>query len=231
LVTEVIETDLTIPHRRLSDVWKHAVPERTAYVRFIKPALDRTVALVVFVLTLPILLAVVIAVYAEFGRPIFFRQPRVGREGRVFRVNKFRTMDADRRGQNAAPFVGGDRRQTHKSENDPRIRPVGRFLRRWSLDELPQLTNVLAGDMSLVGPRPERPVFIERFREEIPGYMLRLRIKAGLTGWAQVHGLRGDTSIEDRVRFDVWYVEHWSPWLDVWILLLTVGHILRGTGE
>lgn len=217
LVTEVIETDLTIPHRRLSDVWKHAVPERTAYVRFIKPALDWVTALVVFVLTLPVLLTVVVAVYAEFGRPIFFRQPRVGRGGRVFKVNKFRTMDADRRGQGAVPFVGGDRRQTHKSENDPRIRPVGRFLRKWSLDELPQLTNVLAGDMSLVGPRPEMVQIVDRYED---WQHARHQVKPGITGLWQVSAR--DVPMHEATHIDLEYVSRLSLRQDLKILAGTL---------
>jgi len=168
------------------------------------------------------LLALALLVKLTSRGPAFYRQERTGLDGRPFSCLKLRTMRADAE----APDEPG-----WTAANDPRRTRLGVFLRRFGLDELPQLLNVLRGEMSLVGPRPERPVFIERFRREIPGYMLRLRIKAGLTGWAQVHGLRGDTSIEERVRYDVWYVEHWSPGLDLWIMLRTLVLLLRGGGE
>ena len=112
--------------------------------------------------------------------------------------------------------------------NDPRRTRVGVVMRRFSLDELPQFVNVVLGDMSIVGPRPERPDFVEQFRQEIPRYMERHREKAGITGWAQINGLRGDTPIEERTRYDVWYVEHWSIWLDIKIMLRTVVEMIRG---
>jgi len=170
---------------------------------------------------IPLLLLALLVKLTSRG-PAFYRQERTGLDGRPFSCLKLRTMRADAE----APDEPG-----WTAANDPRRTRLGVFLRRFGLDELPQLLNVLRGEMSLVGPRPERPVFIERFRREIPGYMLRLRIKAGLTGWAQVHGLRGDTSIEERVRYDVWYVEHWSPGLDLWIMLRTLVLLLRGGGE
>ena len=148
--------------------------------------------------------------------PIFYQQERMGLDGRPFGVFKFRSMwqDAER-----------DTGPVWTRKNDPRRTPVGRVLRRFSLDELPQLWNVLRGDMSLVGPRPERPFFVEQFKQHVPQYMLRHKVKSGMTGWAQVNGWRGDTSIEKRIEYDLYYIENWSVILDFKILWLTV---LRG---
>ena len=161
----------------------------------------------------PVLIVMAVLLVVANGRPVFFRQTRVGLDGRDFEILKFRTMvrDAER---HTGPVWSG--------EADQRQTPLGRILRRWSLDELPQLWNVLCGDMSLVGPRPERPVFIERFRREVPGYMLRHKVKAGLTGWAQVHRWRGDTSLHERVEHDLYYIQNWSLALDIRILLMTL---------
>ncbi len=219
LVTEVIPADLSIPQRRTNDravLSRHAAP-LGVYARYVKPALDRVTAFVLFVLTLPILMAVVVAVYAEFGRPIFFRQPRVGRGGRVFKVNKFRTMDADRRTSRPEPLRAADRRRSHKSESDPRIRPVGRFLRRWSLDELPQLTNVLAGHMSLVGPRPEMVQIVERYDE---WQHARHQVKPGITGLWQVSAR--DVPMHEATHIDLEYVSRLSLREDLRILAGTL---------
>ena len=145
--------------------------------------------------------------------PVFYHQERMGLDGRAFSVYKFRSMlvDAER-----------DTGPVWTRKDDPRRTPIGRVLRRFSLDEFPQLWNVLRGDMSLVGPRPERPFFVEQFMQHIPQYMLRHKVKSGMTGWAQVHGWRGDTSIEKRIEFDLYYIEHWSVALDFKILWLTV---------
>jgi exopolysaccharide biosynthesis polyprenyl glycosylphosphotransferase len=144
--------------------------------------------------------------------PALFSQERMGIDGSRFHVIKFRTMriDAEKSGPQWT------------TKNDPRRTRLGAFLRRTNIDELPQLINVLLGDMSLVGPRPEQPFYVEQFRASIPRYMERHREKAGLTGWAQVNGLRGDTSIEERTKYDLWYIENWSVWLDIKIILLTV---------
>jgi lipopolysaccharide/colanic/teichoic acid biosynthesis glycosyltransferase len=143
---------------------------------------------------------------------VLFHQERVGLDGKRFAMLKFRTMrsDAESEGPRFAEPA------------DPRATRMGTWLRRSSLDELPQLFNVLRGEMSLVGPRPERPVFIDRFRRRIPRYQLRHMVKAGMTGWAQIHGLRGNTSIEKRVEYDLYYIEHWSLLLDVRILARTL---------
>jgi Undecaprenyl-phosphate glucose phosphotransferase len=168
-------------------------------------------ALLLLVLS-PLFALVALLVRLSSRGPVLFAQERVGLDGRAFRMLKFRTMRTD--AEAAGPQFA--------AAQDPRRTPVGTFLRRLSLDELPQLFNVLAGDMSLVGPRPERPVFIERFRRRIPRYQLRHMVKAGMTGWAQVHGLRGNTSIAKRVEYDLYYIEHWSLMLDLQILARTV---------
>ncbi|HVC34018.1 MAG TPA: undecaprenyl-phosphate glucose phosphotransferase [Chloroflexota bacterium] len=159
-----------------------------------------------------LLIAALIKLSSPDG-PVFLIQERVGLDGRPFPIIKFRTMRPDAEKQTGAVWA---------TPNDPRRTTVGGVLRRYSLDELPQLINVLVGDMSLVGPRPERPVFVEQFRRTIPRYFDRHREKAGITGWAQVNGLRGNTSIEERTAYDVWYIENWTLWLDVKILLKTV---------
>ncbi|MDX2132773.1 MAG: undecaprenyl-phosphate glucose phosphotransferase [Planctomycetota bacterium] len=181
-----------------------------------KRVLDIAGALVGLVLFAPLLAGIALAVRASGPGPVIFRQRRVSLGGEEFRILKFRTM------RHAADEQGPAR---WTSRNDPRVTRIGRFLRRTSLDELPQLFNVLAGDMSLVGPRPERPELIARFREDWRGYMLRQHVKAGMTGWAQVNGLRGDTSLKKRLQHDLFYVRHWSLGFDVKILWLT---ILRG---
>ena len=159
----------------------------------------------------PVLLMIAFLVRRSSPGPALYKQTRLGLDGREFKIYKFRTMpvDAERDG----PKWG--------TQEDPRSTPVGRFLRRWNLDELPQLWNVLRGDMSLVGPRPERPWYVDNFREVIPRYSSRHYVKTGVTGWAQVHGLRGDTSIQQRLRYDLYYIENWSLWLDIKILIMT----------
>ena len=153
--------------------------------------------------------------------PIFFRQRRVGRDGRSFDLLKFRSMRGSAAAEGGASSRAAGRAPGGVEGVDRRTR-VGRFLRRTSLDELPQLLNVLRGEMSLVGPRPERPEFVELFGHDIDRYGDRHRVKSGITGWAQVHGLRGQTSLADRVEWDNYYIENWSLWLDLKILLMTV---------
>src|SRR5207248_8638171 len=143
----------------------------------------------------------------------FFRQPRCGLNGEPFEILKFRSMRVDAERQTGAVWA---------TKNDPRRTWLGAVLRSTSLDELPQLINVLQGHMSLVGPRPERPELIHKFRKTIPSYMARHRVKAGITGWAQVHGWRGNTSLRKRVQYDLYYITHWTPWLDLRILVMTV---------
>jgi Undecaprenyl-phosphate glucose phosphotransferase len=169
------------------------------------------------VLLAPLLLLVAAAIRLSSPGPVLFRQERMGLDGQRFGMVKFRTMPVD------AENVSGP---VWASEDDPRPTALGRLLRRFSFDELPQFLNVLRGEMSVVGPRPERPVFVEQFRRTVPGYMLRHKVKSGITGWAQVHGLRGNTSLEERIRYDLEYIEHWSIWLDLRIIGLTIGRVL-----
>jgi exopolysaccharide biosynthesis polyprenyl glycosylphosphotransferase len=187
----------------------------------VKHALDRLVALALLPFALPILGAAALGVYLSMGRPIFFRQPRVGRDGRVFDMLKFRTMrDPEPTDLVEALLPRGDVAPGGVEGVDRRTR-LGGILRTTSIDELPQLINVLRGEMSLVGPRPERPEFARTFAEQVHRYGDRHRVKAGITGWAQVHGLRGKTSISDRAEWDNYYIESWSLWLDFKILLMT----------
>jgi Undecaprenyl-phosphate glucose phosphotransferase len=179
---------------------------------FLKRIFDVVFSALFLLLLSPLLALLALLVKLSSPGPVLFRQERVGLDGKPFEMLKFRTMRADAE-SGGAQFA---------EPADPRTTILGSFLRRTSLDELPQLINVLKGDMSLVGPRPERPVFIERFRRRIPRYQLRHMVKAGMTGWAQIHGLRGNTSIEKRVEYDLYYIEHWSLLLDLKILARTV---------
>ena len=185
----------------------------------VKHLLDRILALGLLIVCSPLMIALAIAVRLSSPGSIVFRQPRVGRDGRVFELFKFRSMQAAGGHVAFAPATGS---APGGVEGVDRRTAVGRLMRRTSLDELPQLLNVVRGEMSLVGPRPERPEYAEQFRRDIERYGDRDRVKAGMTGWAQVHGLRGQTSIEDRAEWDNHYIEHWSLWLDLKILLLTV---------
>jgi exopolysaccharide biosynthesis polyprenyl glycosylphosphotransferase len=191
--------------------------------------IDRVVAASVILVVSPILLLTAAAVWLSMGRPIFYTQSRVGRDGRRFKMYKFRSMrigeagttDESSSSEVAPGGVEGDDRRTR----------VGMFLRRTALDELPQLANVLVGQMSLVGPRPERPEFADHFQSNISRYGERLRVKSGITGWAQVNGLRGKTSLSDRVELDNYYIENWSLWLDAKIVALTLREIVRSYGR
>jgi len=187
----------------------------------LKRLVDIVVAGLAVLVLSPVFAVCAAAVRWEGGRGVLFRQERVGLDGRAFRVLKFRSM---------RPANENDSRTTWSIVTDNRVGPVGRLLRKTSLDELPQLWNIVRGDMSLVGPRPERPHFVEQFTESFPRYTARHRVPSGLTGWAQVHGLRGDTSIEDRARFDNYYIENWSMWADVKIMLRTAALMARGGG-
>ncbi|HEX3424558.1 MAG TPA: sugar transferase [Acidimicrobiales bacterium] len=193
-------------------------PGQHTRARMVKRAFDVSVALAVLLATAPLLAAVALAVRLTSPGPVFFRQRRIGQHGRVFELLKFRTM-----------FVNDDSDTAWSIRDGDRMTSIGRLLRATSIDELPQMINVLRGDMSLVGPRPERPFFHDQFCQSVPRYAERLRGPVGITGWAQVHGLRGDTSIEERTRFDNYYIEHWSLWLDVVIMVRTVAVLVQAT--
>jgi len=179
---------------------------------FAKRVFDVVVATVGLVLASPVMALTAVLVKLTSAGPVFYPQERVGMDGRRFAMLKLRTMRAD------AEVDGAQM----TAPDDPRRTGLGAFLRRSSLDELPQLLNVLRGEMSLVGPRPERPSFVEEFRRRVPGYMLRHKVKAGITGLAQINGWRGNTSIEKRIEYDLLYIEHWSLALDLKILLQTL---------
>ncbi len=187
----------------------------------LKRSFDVAVAATALIVMAPVMGLIALAVRWE-GPGVIFRQPRVGRNGQVFDVLKFRSLRPVDESESA----------THWSiAGDKRMGPVGRFLRRTSLDEVPQLWNILRGDMTLVGPRPERPHFVEQFSAQYERYAHRHRVQAGLTGLAQVNGLRGDTSIADRARYDNYYIENWSLWLDIKILLRTVTEVAFARGR
>jgi exopolysaccharide biosynthesis polyprenyl glycosylphosphotransferase len=193
----------------------------------LKYVVDRFVSALLLVLVSPVLLVAAIGVWATTGRPVFFRQRRAGLDGRVFEILKFRTMRPPDGEDGSAELPPGT--APGGVEGADRRTRFGAFLRRTSIDELPQLWNVFRGQMSLVGPRPERPEYVALFSDQIDRYGERHRVKAGITGWAQVHGLRGRTSLAERVEWDNYYIENWSIWLDVKILLLTVLAIVRPT--
>jgi Undecaprenyl-phosphate glucose phosphotransferase len=182
-----------------------------------KRAFDVAFSAVLLAALAPLLLLLGLAVRLTSRGPALFRQERMGLDGQRFGMLKFRTMKVGAEEESGPVWAqAGDARRT----------AIGAFLRRFSLDELPQFVNVLRGEMSVVGPRPERPVFVERFRQTVPGYMLRHKVKSGLTGWAQIHGLRGNTSLERRIEYDLQYIERWSFWLDLKIIALTVVRVL-----
>jgi Undecaprenyl-phosphate glucose phosphotransferase len=181
--------------------------------RLLKRAFDIVVGGVTLVVFLPVMTIIAVAIRASSPGSPLLRQARMGLDGREFGMLKFRTMRADAEADTGPVWARVD---------DPRRTRLGGILRRFSLDELPQLINVLRGEMSLVGPRPERPVFVEEFRRKVPGYMLRHTVKAGMTGWAQINGWRGNTSLEKRIEYDLYYIERWSLAFDVRILVQTL---------
>lgn len=194
-----------------------SVPLDRRLNQVIKRGLDVAVSCGALIVLSPLLLLVALLVRFDSPGPVFFVQERVGRDGRPFKMLKFRSMRAD------AEAIG-----TWTRPDDDRRTRLGTFIRRFSIDELPQFINVLLGDMSVVGPRPEQPQYVAQFSEQIPRYMHRHREKAGITGWAQVNGLRGDTSIEERTRYDLYYIENWSPLFDLKIIIRTAYNALRG---
>jgi len=181
--------------------------------RIVKRIMDIGVSSLLLTLFSPLILVVSSLIKLTSRGPVFYRQERVGIDGRRFVIHKFRTMIFDAEKETGPVMC---------QEGDPRITKIGRFLRKYSIDEIPQLVNVLKGEMSLIGPRPERPNFVKDFTERIPKYMLRHKVKSGITGWAQVHGLRQDTSIEKRLEYDFYYIQNWSLALDLEILWRTL---------
>jgi exopolysaccharide biosynthesis polyprenyl glycosylphosphotransferase len=184
----------------------------------LKRAMDFVVSAITLILLSPFLILLTFLIKLDSPGSVFYAQERMGLDARPFQLLKFRSMRKDAEKETGPVWA---------TKDDPRVTRLGAFIRRHSLDELPQFINVLLGDMSLVGPRPERPVFVEQFRQIVPRYMERHKEKAGLTGWAQVNGLRGDTSIVQRTKYDLWYIENWSLLLDVKILLKTVFGLFR----
>ncbi len=179
----------------------------------VKRAMDIFLSFLGLVILSPVLLLIAALIKVTSPGPVFYRQERCGLNGKTFQMLKFRSMRLDAEVHSGPVWA---------QKEDPRRTRLGSFLRKTSLDELPQLINVLKGDMSLVGPRPERPVFIQQFRRTVPNYMVRHCVKAGITGWAQVNGWRGNTSLRKRIEHDLYYITHWNPWLDIRILWLTV---------
>jgi exopolysaccharide biosynthesis polyprenyl glycosylphosphotransferase len=220
VVPRMHELAAAIPASCQDDIWGiPLIPLRPSGLRWssriIKRTFDIVVSTMLLLISAPLLALLIGAVLVSSGRPVFFRQERVTRSGRIMKITKLRTVKC----------AASDGRWTVSLED---CSAVGRWLRTTHLDELPQLLNVVRGDMSLVGPRPERPYFTAQFAETIPRYEDRHRMNAGLTGWAQVHGLSGDTSIYERARFDNNYIEHWSLWLDLVILIRTLGELPSG---
>jgi len=182
----------------------------------VKRGIDMIISSAALVVMLVPFAVIAVLVKLTSRGPVFYRQERMGLDGRRFLIYKFRSMYPDAEAKTGPVIAGPD---------DPRRTAIGRLLRRSNIDELPQLWNVVRGDMSIVGPRPERPNFVAEFKDRIPQYMLRHKVKAGMTGWAQVHGWRGNTSIEKRIEYDLYYIENWSVRLDLKIMWLT---LLRG---
>jgi Undecaprenyl-phosphate glucose phosphotransferase len=181
----------------------------------VKRAMDVFLSALALIFLAPVMAVIAALIKITSPGPVFYRQERCGLNGRSFQMLKFRSMSADAEKYSGAVWA---------AKNDPRRTRLGTFLRSTSLDELPQFINVFRGDMSLVGPRPERPVFIQQFSKTIPNYQTRHCVKAGITGWAQVHGWRGNTSLRKRIQYDLYYITHWTPLLDIRILWLTLLH-------
>ncbi len=191
----------------------------TGWQAISKRAMDIAISIVAIALLWPLFLLASIAIKLDSKGPVFYRQRRVGLDGKEFELIKFRTMLSGAEANTGPVWT---------VRNDPRVTKVGRWLRRTSIDELPQLWNVLKGDMSLVGPRPERPYFVDRFKSQVFRYLDRHRVKSGMTGWAQVNGLRGNVSIEERTHYDLYYIENWSLLFDLKIILMTIRSVITG---
>ncbi|MEO6808859.1 MAG: sugar transferase, partial [Isosphaeraceae bacterium] len=211
-----IHADILRSHPR----WAvHRPPWPLFWGRAGKRLLDIVGATIGLCLLTPLFLVIAVLIALTDGWPVFYTQERVGQGGRSFRIWKFRSMRRDAEGSTGPIWA---------SNQDERCTRIGRWLRKTNIDELPQLINVLKGEMSLVGPRPERPIFVDRFRIEVPDYEFRHAVPAGMTGWAQVHGWRGRTSLRKRVQYDLDYIRRWSFRLDLTILLMTVQHVVWG---
>lgn len=216
LVPDLLQHDII--NSRITDVdglpVLHIIDERPMdFRRFVKRSMDVVFSMMVLILLSPLLLLIALLVLLSSKGPVLYQQERMGLNGKCFRMLKFRSMPVTAEQESGAVWA-------KKGEN--RATPIGKFLRRTSLDELPQFINVLKGDMSVVGPRPERPVFIQDFKERIPRYMQRHKMKSGITGWAQVNGWRGNTSLEKRIQHDLFYIQNWSLLLDVKIMIMTI---------
>jgi exopolysaccharide biosynthesis polyprenyl glycosylphosphotransferase len=202
-----------LPHTRLP------LRDRLNWARSTKRIMDFAIASLALIALAPLFAVVAIAVAITSGRPVFYTQERVGHGGRLFRLIKFRSMTLDAERETGPIWA---------SDHDSRCTRIGDWLRHTNIDELPQLVNVLRGEMSLVGPRPERPNFVDQFRNTIPDYDLRHSVPGGMTGWAQVHGWRGRTSLRKRIQYDLDYIQRWSLGLDLRILLMTIQHVFWG---
>lgn len=189
------------------------VPLSNTFNAIVKRTVDIVGSLVCLVLFSPVMLVTAVLIKLTSPGPLIFKQERVGLHNQPFIMYKFRSMEVQKANAEQKGWT---------TRHDPRVTGIGKFIRRTSIDEFPQLINVLKGEMSLIGPRPERPQFVEKFREEIPRYMIKHQVRPGMTGWAQVNGYRGDTSIRKRIEYDLYYIENWTLWLDIKILFLTV---------
>jgi Undecaprenyl-phosphate glucose phosphotransferase len=193
------------------------LPLDITFNKLVKRVFDVLFVVIVSIIISPLLLAVALGVKFSSPGPIIYKQERVGENGRVFEIYKFRSMTTENE------YID-DQKWTQK--DDPRITTFGKFIRKTSIDELPQFYNILKGDMSLIGPRPERPYFVRKFRESVPKYMIKHHVRPGMAGWAQINGYRGNTSIVKRIEYDIFYVENWSIWLDIKIFLKTIPMLL-----
>lgn len=189
------------------------VPLSVLHNRFVKRSADLIFGILALIIFSPIMLVIAIGVKISSKGSVIYKQTRIGLHNRKFEMYKFRSMIEQNEGEDEVTWTTSD---------DPRVTKFGKFIRKMSFDELPQLINVLRGDMSLVGPRPERPYYVEKFKEEIPRYMIKHQVRPGMTGWAQVNGLRGDTSIEKRIEYDLYYIENWNMYFDIKILFKTI---------
>ncbi|MBL8019663.1 MAG: undecaprenyl-phosphate glucose phosphotransferase [Leptospirales bacterium] len=220
--------DLIAAHARIEDLDGvplfiiRDTPLKNGYNRFMKRAFDMVFAALVLILGSPVFLLLAVLVKLSSPGPVFFKQERVGLDRRIFQLIKFRTMHVQEKSRSDTTWGG---------KQDARVTALGKLLRKTSLDELPQFLNVLIGNMSVVGPRPERPHFVQKFKASVSHYMRRHSVKSGITGWAQVEGFRGDTSIEKRAEADIYYIENWSFWLDVFIVLKTIPSMIKSPGE